>query len=878
MNNIYDNIINYINSGSVLYKDLTDVQISRKILGNEDLIEMLKKDTGFLDVYGVPVTVKERIYYLLKNIDSAVKCPICGMKSKWNNEDRISHGYIATCGKKECKSRYHAEKQTGNTKVSDNHATEFIKWQESVCLVTDELIEKNIKYEKYLDLIDNKRILDYMNNRFPDSDSMEETYERILLHIEKKPKCKLEGCNNPVKWKGRSYIKSRGLFDEYCCREHAGISESTQKKRRQTNIEKYGTENIYDSKKYQEKYREQYGVDFSTQRKDIIEKKKNVMREKYGVECSLQIPEVKENIKIKNIEKYGTEYPSQNDEVKKLIKNTFIEKYGQDNPMKVSEISEKAKQTCIEKYGKENPMQNEEIRDKHRNTCIERYDVEYPMQYEEFLNKSKETCFKKYGVKNPLQNEDVKKKSRETCFKKYGTEIPMQNEEIKKKQNDKMKKTFMKRYGVGSAFELDEVREKAYESMKENSKIHKSKKEDEVYEIIKNIYPDTIRYYRTKDFPYNVDFYIPCLDLRIEYQGSQFHHGRAYLNTNEDKNDYLKFNKKSEESKRKEEGKKSQYDNIIYVWSELDVRKRELALKNKLNYLEIYSFHDKDDIINQINTYVLCKNGCIPLNYDNEVIEREYNYYKNMNITEYSEINSYTGKNSIIKIFQFNEFYKEEMKLYAENPVIRRKLIQNRMEYLRKKEYMLKMKDIMRGFKISGIHYGYSHFNPQYTNWFVKKYNIKTIYDPCGGWGHHMLGMLSCEKIIYNEINENVYDNVNKIKEKFRIENLYMNNGDGTEYEPENVDAFFMCPPYYNVEVYNDKKYDSLEEYGKFLNLIFDIWKKNSAKIFGIVLREDFVDLINYKYSEKYMIKVTSMHFSRKNKKRYNEYFYIFNK
>ena len=142
-----------------------------------------------------------------------------------------------------------------------------------------------------------------------------------------------------------------------------------------------------------------------------------------------------------------------------------------------------------------------------------------------------------------------------------------------------------------------------------------------------------------------------------------------------------------------------------------------------------------------------------------------------------------------------------------------------------------------------------------------------------------MLGMLSCDKIIYNELNSSVCSNMEKMKEHFNIENLYINNGDGSRYEPENVDAFFMCPPYYNIEIYNGNEYKSLDEYGRFLNLIFNIWKKNSAKLFGIVLREDFVNLINCKYSEKYMLDIQKSHFEKTNsKKKYNEYFYIFRK
>ena len=43
--------------------------------------------------------------------------------------------------------------------------------------------------------------------------------------------------------------------------------------------------------------------------------------------------------------------------------------------------------------------------------------------------------------------------------------------------------------------------------------------------------------------------------------------------------------------------------------------------------------------------------------------------------------------------------------------------------------------------------------------------------------------------------------------------------------------------------------------------------------------REDMEELINYKYSEKYILNSTESHFVKNtSKKKYNEYFYIFRK
>ena len=221
------------------------------------------------------------------------------------------------------------------------------------------------------------------------------------------------------------------------------------------------------------------------------------------------------------------------------------------------------------------------------------------------------------------------------------------------------------------------------------------------------------------------------------------------------------------------------------------------------------------------------------------------------------------------------------MEIYAHNPILRRKLIQNRCKYLNKKEKDLTISDIFSGFKNGGIHYGYSHFNPVWTNWFINHYDIKTVFDPCGGWGHHLLGMLSCDKIIYNDINRDIYNGVKEMKEYFDIDNLELYNEDIRDFDlTEDVDAWFMCPPYYNLEDYGNNSFKDIEEYKKFLNIIFGKWKDSNSGIFGMVIREDYYELLDDVFKglcvEKEPLKVSKSHLVKK--KKFGEYFYIFKK
>ena len=95
-------------------------------------------------------------------------------------------------------------------------------------------------------------------------------------------------------------------------------------------------------------------------------------------------------------------------------------------------------------------------------------------------------------------------------------------------------------------------------------------------------------------YPYSCDFFIPGLNLYIEIQGS-WTHGKHPFNP-DDKKDNEKLNYwKSKDSEY--------YNNAIYTWTDLDVRKRACARDNHLNYLEIFS-NNIEDCITIFENYI----------------------------------------------------------------------------------------------------------------------------------------------------------------------------------------------------------------------------------------------------------------------------------
>lgn len=119
-----------------------------------------------------------------------------------------------------------------------------------------------------------------------------------------------------------------GLFDTWP-KDHRkgllGCKQCSVEKRKQTNIKKYGVENIF-------------------QRTDIIE---SAMLQKHGVKNPGLMCDHVDKIKKTNLLIFGTEYATQNEDVKLRTKLTNIEKYGFPYVTQNKEICKKMIDTKI---------------------------------------------------------------------------------------------------------------------------------------------------------------------------------------------------------------------------------------------------------------------------------------------------------------------------------------------------------------------------------------------------------------------------------------------------------------------------------------------------------------------------------------------------
>ena len=262
----------------------------------------------------------------------------------------------------------------------------------------------------------------------------------------------------------------------------------------------------------------------------------------------------------------------------------------------------------FDKYGVINVGQLDEVKNKIKNTFITNYGVTNPNKTKEVRDKIKQTCLKKYGVEHHWINSEIKEKRHQTWLNKYGVDICSQAESVK----EKMSKTVQEKYGVKwftqskkliEASNTDEAKDKEFKTKIKNMSFSKSKEEDKIYELLLNKFKNVKRQYKDKKlYPFYCDFYLPLENIWIEYNGSQYHNNRPFLNNDKDLEELNLLYELSTRRKQKTGKSKSIYDSIIYTWSDLDVRKRNIAKQNNLHYVELWNINEAIKWLNSYNT------------------------------------------------------------------------------------------------------------------------------------------------------------------------------------------------------------------------------------------------------------------------------------
>ena len=247
-------------------------------------------------------------------------------------------------------------------------------------------------------------------------------------------------------------------------------------------------------------------------------------REYCSVKCLSSDPEIKKIKQQKSIQKFGTNTPAQSQTVKNKIIKTNLEKWGANSPMCDVNIQKKSKETLIKNWGVDNPSKSEQLVHKR----VESFKLS------DFKENFKKTSINKYGVNHPWMKEEIHNKTIDFFYQNYRQRIESKiDENYKFIGFSKGASTYLNFYCQKCKSDFDILTYQFYYRI--NSKIsictkcfpiseNSSVSQIELYDFIKDNYNGEI-ILNTKDFiqPYEIDIYLPELNIGFEFNGVWWH-------------------------------------------------------------------------------------------------------------------------------------------------------------------------------------------------------------------------------------------------------------------------------------------------------------------------------------------------------------------
>lgn len=577
-------------------------------------------------------------------------------------------------------------------------------------------------------------------------------------------------------------------------------------KSRQTCLEKYGVEyygqTVEARKAQSERMRanldvfmsksrasmlKRYGVKYSWESATLRSKAQATMRERYGSPCYVQSDEYKDRLdsimdKVHNTNmmRYGAPVYTQSDEYKQKVDN----------------IQDKIQSTMRDMYGSSVYTQSED----------------YKQKVDKIVNKTRDTNISRYGVQNYTQSEDYKQmldtiaeKSRDTNISRYGAPFYVQSDEYKQK--------------------VDSIKSKRNATKRNNGTFNTSSTEERI-KVLGIFEP---QYNKDSRYPYLCDFYDKDRDLFIEVNASWVH-GYHWYDIEKDANLISSWQAKSTDSKY--------YSHAVKVFIQSDVKKRNTARANNLNYVTLWDSDGMDaDLWFAMG---------MPLGKD---WDHEYSWLPYHYIPEDVDVSkmrlSWRSLSAVVKDAQRKVFYKRELELWNTNLLRHGKwgtvqafLYANRYKYLNKLPNQLTDRMLLRAFRISGLHMGYTSFNSALMRQVIEKYNVKSVYDPCAGWGERMM---TCGKLGVSyegcDINSELFEGYKKLYELIDgFKPVLHNNDSANQLVTGDADAIITCPPYKNIEVYSDNGAENLsdEDFAAWWSEVVKNCSFSKAKVFTV--------------------------------------------
>jgi len=215
------------------------------------------------------------------------------------------------------------------------------------------------------------------------------------------------------------------------------------------------------------------------------------------------------------------------------VKKTSLDKYGEEYYMKTNEFINRVNKTNLYKYGSEWYLTSEEGKEKISNIIIEKYGVDNVFSNRDVKNKISNTINYKYGVDNISKNDKIRDK------------IGLKNKNI---WNNKYKDYYRENYDLniinykskvyeilcdicGNVYDINRfllsnrliVNTNACTICNPSELNNRSGYEMQLLDYIKTIYSGNIICNEKIIKPYELDIYLPDLNLAFEFNGLYWH-------------------------------------------------------------------------------------------------------------------------------------------------------------------------------------------------------------------------------------------------------------------------------------------------------------------------------------------------------------------
>ena len=211
------------------------------------------------------------------------------------------------------------------------------------------------------------------------------------------------------------------------------------------------------------------------------------------------------------------------------------------------------------------------------------------------------TNIKRYGYSTPLKNQIIQQKSQITSIERYGTKRAADSKEIRMKAAKNIQLSRLKNHTTQKEIMENELKKniflsKRYKTLSVNKTAGKSKEECIILNSLSSKFKNVEYQYNSDRYPFICDFYIPSLDLYIEYQGFWAHgkyNNKIYGPFDNENEEHIKLLNIWKDKSNKSEA----YKHAINVWTITDPLKRKTARQNNLNWIEFFTIEEFNEWI-----------------------------------------------------------------------------------------------------------------------------------------------------------------------------------------------------------------------------------------------------------------------------------------